>query len=277
MGKKEWLGDVGQQRFTNRKNYMQGPKSSPQQWQTYVFLFKRFLKNKKQPVVLVLGSTPELRDLALSYSQAKLLTVDINPKTVKKMTKLMKYKKSKRDKFILSDWVKMPIAKDSVDLIVGDGAIANLAAKQFDRFFKKANQVLKPDGIIILRDGVRIKKFIQSPEAIVKKSRQQNWHWFDLHGYLDFCSTGSWYNSKTYQASMAGLYQWIKQACQCGILNNQEFANLWPWKANLVHTILPKKKFLQLFEKYFTLIKICQPQDLRYQKFIYFFVGQPKK
>jgi len=277
MSQKEWRGKILEQRIRNRKDYMQGPKSSPQQWQTYVDLFKAFLNDKKAPVVLVLGSTPELRDLALSYPAVELLTVDINPGMVEQMSKLMANQNSPRETFIPSDWLNMPISDNGVDLIVGDGAIANLPAGQFDNFFQQARRIVKPDGFLILRDGVRIKELISPPEKIIEQSRQDNWHWFDLFSYLDFSSTGDWYDEKTNQADMARWYQWVEEKYRQGILNDDEFSNLWPWRGNLVHTILPVNIFSKIFSKYFKTIKVNQPNDLRYHKFINFFVGQPKK
>jgi len=276
MGQQEWQGIILNQRLKNRENYMQGPKSSPKQWQTYVLLFKRFLAGKKNPRILVLGSTPELRDLALSYPDAELIAVDSNAEMVEKMTALMEHKNSEREKFINADWLNMPLPENSVDLIVGDGAVANLAAESFDDFFAQCRKILKPDGAIILRENVRIKEYVWSVTEIVAKSRQENWHWFDLYSYSYVSSTGEWFDEKTSQVNMEKYFTWVKQAYQDGLLNEEEFSHLWPWHGNLIHTFLKESEFLALFSKYFQSLPVCQPDDLRYHKFSYFFAGQPK-
>ena len=276
MKQSKWVGKFVNERSQNRKNYHQGPKTSLQQWQTYIHLFRRFLAGRQQPVVLVMGSTPELRDLALSYSKARLITVDNSPKAIARMNPLIHHKNNPREKIIISDWLKMQIDSESIDLIVGDCALIHFLPDQFEIFFRKARKILKPNGVIILREPVLVKKLVKSPQAIILQARKEKWHWCDLHAFLYICTKAPWHNFRSERVTMGGLYSWIGQAHKKGILSEREFKALWPWHGSLVHTVLPKEKFIKLFKKYFKPVKVNQPHDLRYQQFMPFFAGQPR-
>jgi len=274
MRSKEWRGKILEQRIKNRKNYMQGPKSSQQQWQTYGRLFKVALNGRKNSVILILGSTPELRDLALSYKNSKLITADLNPDMISGMSELMKFKNSKREAILIREWSKMKVKENSLDLIAGDAAMVNLNLKQLHAFFSLASRALKPGGKIVLREAVRVSKLILPPESIIKKSREEKWHWFDLHAFLCFGSSGKWYNKKTFKNFMAVFYKWAEKEFFEKKFTKEEYKKLRAWKGNLVHSILPEKKFQGIFHEFFIPLKVNQPNDLRYQKFIKFFFGE---
>ena len=276
MPKSEWENKtVINQRLKNRKDYMQGPKSSIQQWLTYTNSFKKFLAGRQRPVILILGATPELRDLALSYKNSKVIVVDFNLQTIKKMGSLMKNKNSDREKIIVCDWLKMPVKKHSVDLVVGDAVFANIRFYNFDQFYKKIFQVLRSDGFLLIRDVLRIQKYIKSPEEIIRLAAKQDWHWFDLYTILYGSSSGRWYSKRKNHIDTTIMYRWIDLAYKKGIINQSTFDLFDPWRSDLKHTVLPEKKFVEIFCRFFKPIKIKQPNDLRYQKFVKFFAGQP--
>ena len=68
--------------------------------------FKIAQGNKKKIKTLVLGATPELRDLAISMG-SETIAVDISPRLLLALTNVMKHKDDPKNKFIVGDWLLM--------------------------------------------------------------------------------------------------------------------------------------------------------------------------
>jgi len=102
------------------------------------------LKSNKTPHVLVLGSTPEFRDLLARY-EIDTTIVDINPDSARAMTSLMALQ-NKKEKVIISDWLHMPLEDSTFDFVLSDSAQDNIKFSEFEDFFEKVSRVLKPDG-----------------------------------------------------------------------------------------------------------------------------------
>lgn len=102
------------------------------------------LSRNKNIKALVLGATPEFRDLLAKYN-IKTTLVDVNPDSVKAMTSFM-IQKNTNEKVIISDWLSMPFKNNTFDLVLSDSAQDNIKFEEFETFFKKIFQVLKPGG-----------------------------------------------------------------------------------------------------------------------------------
>jgi len=101
-------------------------------------------KKEKNIRALVLGSTPEFRDL-LAKCEIDTVLMDNNLNSVKAMTLLMK-KKAFREEVVIGDWLKMSFPKNSFDLVLSDSAQNNIKFKDFNKFFDNIFQILKPNG-----------------------------------------------------------------------------------------------------------------------------------
>lgn len=106
---------------------------------------KQVKKRHKNPKVLILGSTPEFRDLLLKYNIASVCC-DINPEVFKALRRLVKRKG--REIFIKADWrtFKTP---QKFDLIIGHQVFNMLPHYSTNKFIKNVAKNLKPKGIII--------------------------------------------------------------------------------------------------------------------------------
>ena len=66
----------------NWKQYRESLRPSSQDVKTYRKTLKKYLVNKHNPQIVILGSTPELRDIAAGFSykqHATVMCVDVNP------------------------------------------------------------------------------------------------------------------------------------------------------------------------------------------------------
>lgn len=137
-------------------------KSIADQWKLYqppvrpskseIKIFEGFMKRKGlDKKVLVLGATPELRDLAHKL-KAKVTICDISLTMMMTMVDLMKYKKKAKDEiWIRSDWLEAPLKYNHYDYVIGDFVVSNIPFKLQNDFFKKIKSLLKPGGYFITR------------------------------------------------------------------------------------------------------------------------------
>jgi len=94
---------------------------------------KDILKTNRNPRAMVLGVTPEIRNLLAQY-KIETICSDISPFMVKAMTLAMD-KQNPNEKIVIGDWLRMPFKDNSFDLVLSDSAQDNISLKAFDKFF----------------------------------------------------------------------------------------------------------------------------------------------
>src|SRR3989338_6981221 len=93
----------------------------------YEKFFKIAMGNKTKTRTLVLGGTPELRDLALKY-HSETIAVDISPKLLLALTNVMEHKNEDNNKFMIGDWLDMGkfLQRNLFNIILADLSINNI-------------------------------------------------------------------------------------------------------------------------------------------------------
>ncbi len=104
----------------------------------------------KNPKVLVLGVTPEIRNLLYKYKNTKVYCVDMTIDMYRAMDVFIRYQ-NKREKFIQSNWLSISRKVKNIDVVIGDYVSGNIAS-HFDKFLLEIKKVLKPGGYFIVRD-----------------------------------------------------------------------------------------------------------------------------
>ncbi|MDD5625948.1 MAG: class I SAM-dependent methyltransferase [Patescibacteria group bacterium] len=126
----------------------------------YGLLIAQILKNKRQPKIMVMGSTPELRSILLTYTifqKAQVYCLDINPTMYRAMTNFV-IKSELKEKYVQKSWLNTGFKDNFFDLVVGDEVICNLPAKEHSKLFKEIGRILKPSGFWITRHNLYLKK-----------------------------------------------------------------------------------------------------------------------
>ena len=113
------------------------------------FARQAFANLKRQPRVLVLGATPELRDI-LAGLKVEVSIIDINMEMILAMTELTK-KKNFHEIIVKGNWVNMPFASNYYDLVMGDLVLPNIPGSLQTKFLKEVKRVLKPKGYFITK------------------------------------------------------------------------------------------------------------------------------
>jgi len=277
---KIWKGEVVDRRIEERKNYLAAPSAGVGIMKIYKQLLKKAIRKKKNFRALVLGATPESRDLVLSL-RGELVTVDISWEMIEKASSLMKYQNSPKEIIVKANWLNNPIKDNYFDVILGDGVTLHLSWRDQSKFFKELRHLLKRRGFVILREAViNPERKIRTLEEIDSDFRKSRIHQFDASiDYLLYSEISSKvYNSKT------GLYdteKFVKKLNDAYLKRriSKKSKELGKWyKGSGGRTIWSKPKSEKLFERYFRLIPTEQAKDFKFTQdtFIFFF-GQNKK
>ncbi len=134
---------------------------SPRNILDYEKLFQSTIKKIKTPKILILGATPELRDLLNKFKKAEVCICDINIEMILAMTELMKKKKAvEKEIWVKASWKDMPLKKNYYDVILGDYITSAFPLKDHAELFNKLRSVLNKKGCFVSR------VFFYNPEAV---------------------------------------------------------------------------------------------------------------
>lgn len=111
------------------------------------YLLKVINKKGKNIKALLLGATPELRDL-LAKHKVKTVCVDINPSMVRAMDRLLEISDGKEE-VIIADWEEVPLKDEEFDVILGDHSVHWIPFDRWNSFLKDKARLLKEGGSII--------------------------------------------------------------------------------------------------------------------------------
>ena len=201
-------------------------------------IFERYIAEvAKRPNsrILVMGSTPEFRDLTMKYG-CKATVVDFSEDIYRALTLLLKEKGE--EEFIHSDWLQMP-ENQKYDLVLGDGVPNMLPWEKWDSLLGKIAAVLKPDGISVQR--VYSSYTIVNEEALLDKIREWrvskppatfiNWAMWSImlndvlkHGMFDYPRSA----------------EYLKGLLERGLITQQEFTE-WERLSNPIKICVPRR------------------------------------
>ncbi|MFC1753590.1 class I SAM-dependent methyltransferase [Thermoproteota archaeon] len=125
-----------------------------------VAILERWLKKINAKRVLILGSTPELRDLVKKLG-CEVYCMDMQLEMLMGMEHFMK-SKNKDEVWIKGDWLESPLKDDFFDAILGDLVLVNIPYKDKPRFLKQITRMLK-------KDGYWLTKILYRPDNWVKE------------------------------------------------------------------------------------------------------------
>ncbi|MBU1178222.1 class I SAM-dependent methyltransferase [Patescibacteria group bacterium] len=158
-----------------------GPPQRPSRSEVGVFsqLLKDLPAHSKG---LVLGSTPELRDLLHDHG-LEVTVVDIQPLVIKILRDFME-NKDRSENEVEASWLDTPFVSQKFNVIVGDWIFGNVPFAEQDNLTKEIHRILKNDGYFIHRHHY----FYQPRKKITDilseygdlKKINENWLVFDL-------------------------------------------------------------------------------------------------
>jgi SAM-dependent methyltransferase len=118
-------------------------------------LFSKAIGKNRAPRTLVLGATPELRDLAISMG-SDVLAVDISINMLSAMTSVMEHRESDKNKFMRIGWLEMDkyLLPESFDMVLADASLNNVPRDKNECAISIVSRLLKKGGYFITRNIV---------------------------------------------------------------------------------------------------------------------------
>ena len=101
--------------------------------------------------ILILGSTPELRDMAAQIPDAKVYIADFSYRMPLAMFSFTKHVDVLREKWIKDNWLELPFASGFFDVILGDLALQQFPPDLEQVFLEKMRFFLKKGGAFVGR------------------------------------------------------------------------------------------------------------------------------
>lgn len=107
--------------------------------------FRQIFSKKKGIKALILGSTPQLRDL-LHELKAEVTIIDISFEMILTMTQSLEKAKPGEEVWVNANWLSNPLADNYFEIILGDIVLENIPTPLQPKFFQELRRLLKPGG-----------------------------------------------------------------------------------------------------------------------------------
>jgi len=116
-----------------------------------VNIYGEFLIKVNPRKVMILGSTPELRDLIREQNISNPVIADFSIEMIKNNLLLCKKADGENEIWLKSDWLDLPLEKKYFDCILGDLVIGQFISRDQPKLISKIAELLKPGGVFITR------------------------------------------------------------------------------------------------------------------------------
>ena len=237
----------------------------------------RELKNKRgkdKPEALILGATPEYRDI-LARLKFNVTLADFNIDSIKSMNLLLKYKGQRNEKIIITNWLKMRLPRNRFDVVLADWSINNLPLfRDYGKLLSIIQKSLKINGLFLCRMNVwSPKEKVRSISKIMKMYEQNPAEKFSFLQMLQDYSLASTRNKKDFTMSLEPFYHHnLPLAYARGEMNERQFEEfVWrfvqgKYRIKIFLTIPEKSALEKLFKKYFKKVAQKYGQDYLYSR-----------
>lgn len=244
----------------------------------YYDLYTRMTAGAEEIQALILGATPELRDIVLSYHHY-LTTVDRSWEALDEKTRLMHYKNSSHEKLVVKDWLEMDFPANSFDAILGDGVLTVLKREDQKKLLKKLRKFLKPTGSLLLREEAKLAQNIKfTPDIIVNHFRAGNYNIFDLFfGLRLYNQNYKALDPYTQRARLKDFLEKLGLYQRQNIISKDELKQLKGLAEELEHTLLSKTEIEELLHSNFSPREITHDIGSGHLSPWYFFLHQPRE
>lgn len=132
------------------KTYFTPPsRISPDEIEKYREWLDKLNKDRIPLRALVLGVTPELRDMLFDFGY-HVYSIDINLDMFLAMDELLK-NKNPDEVLVRANWLNNPLANKYFDVIIGDAILPNIPWGERSLLLSEIKRMLKPRGVFLTR------------------------------------------------------------------------------------------------------------------------------
>lgn len=200
---------------------------------------------------LILGATPELRDMTIE-SGLESTAVDISKKMMEKFSVLMNKQCDPRNKQIIKDWLEMDFSDGYFGVIMGDAAFINLATKgDNERLTAICNNILAKGGYLVLRQIFYTKEYLgyADPKRVIEDYRIGKIGWEDFFMELRInVFKNQVYSSEKFQYDAGRAFYLIEELYKKKLLTQEEYERINTFRNNLINSFYPSQAFIKMIE-----------------------------
>lgn len=243
-----------------RKKTTTAPKK--RQRELYLYAIRKALGKRKEAKIIILGATPELRNLCLNLG-FYTLAIDNNFEMIFNLEKNIIKHKSEKNMIIKMDWLKTDfyLKNNFYDLVIGDGVTGQLLFKDLNRFFETIANLLKSGACFITRADVYQPDYPRSTFQNLLNNYRANkisLNEFILGILLYSDVSHLFYDKKKRKRYTYKVFDFLKKMAQKGILTKREGEFFEERRINLIHTFVPVNEFDKIASQYFKKIELPQ-------------------
>ena len=225
--------------------------------------------------VLILGVTPELRDLVLSHD-IECYSVDISESMEACFSAIMKHKNHPKDHVQIGDWREMDFPEGFFGAVFADASLSNLATQEDDeKVVSLVNKFLAKGGYFLSREFTYPSEFKPfTKQELTCQYRNNSITNADLFIEIRFWiyKDALWDKNKfTYDAK--ACFDMIDKDFKQGVYSKEEHDYMKKFRNNIINCIYPKEKFiLMVCSKGFSFEKEFVDPSFRFTKFLSMYV-----
>ncbi|KKW43017.1 MAG: hypothetical protein UY92_C0001G0031 [Candidatus Magasanikbacteria bacterium GW2011_GWA2_56_11] len=201
------------------------------------------------PRALILGSTPELRDLTISAG-LEAHALDISPEMLVKFSALMEHAGSELDKRHLGDWRATEFPAGYFGLVFGDGSLMSLASREDNEtVVGRCARSLSPGGYLVARNSCFVSDYdgYRDASALVGDYRAGKLTWNDLFMELRFfVFKDQAYNPANFQYDAGVTFRRIDELQAAGLLPDGEYKRINEFRNSIINTVYPEAEFVSM-------------------------------
>lgn len=223
--------------------------------------FKEILKKKVDTEtdvkVLILGSTPELRDIVYSFNLSPTV-VDYSIENYEMMGELCRYERN--DTVVCCDWMDMLnyLSPDSYDIILGEAAFNVIRPEYAEKLFYICNKLLKNHGQLVIKQWIR---FTNSRPSIADLHREIEYKVEDFYFSNCYPLHIMFYDFENEVVHLKEIAKQLQFLFQQGKITYQEYQSIERLNYSNVEleVYIPiEKDFVQHFDKYFSICSVLR-------------------
>ena len=124
---------------------------------------ERAVNGKGNPKVLIIGPSPELRDLTAKRKLHTTVVAD-DLELIERTADLMK-KRNERERWLEGNLTELPLKDNSFDVIFGDQVVSDVMPFKGEKFYGKMRGIVKNKGFSVIRSVV----FSKTEESFERK------------------------------------------------------------------------------------------------------------
>ena len=180
--------------------------------------------NNTLPSVLILGSTPELRDIVYEFGIIPTV-IDFSKDNYEAMSLLLRTSGS--DTFVESNWLALntKIYYEKFDFILSEAAFNVLDRNSAKELYQICRKLLTPKGKIIVKEWVRYSDNRPELNVLLNNYRKSN-NSMGMYSFLCIPLMLNYYDFANEQITLKNFDQEILGLFESGIINKYEYETI---------------------------------------------------